>query len=186
MSRLVQPARTITVEHRAIDRSGRARSVPETATVGGDTYLDRIAKYVPAEVMAGYMSLDRLVAPGSGAAAAKTRSAEAAGAAAISAPAVPVTGAELLSANLPMIVFAFALLLTPFYIMQLARRSEPGTPWVTHAVVATLAFLVWAYSMQGGIFTQHQMYDPQVAGVVLVAFSIVSGLFTPAAVAEER
>ena len=174
MSRIVQPSRVVTLQPTSRDRAAGEHLAPETAIVGGDGYMDRIAKYIPSEVVAGYMSLDRLLIP-------SPEVARAPGALASVDPAL----AKLMP-YLPMGVFVLALIFTPLYIMQVARRSGPGTPWITQAVLSTLAFIVWAYATQGSVFSHNELYSNTIAGALVIVFSLASGLFTPSAVDDTK
>lgn len=82
---------------------------------------------------------------------------------------------------LPVIILAIGLAFTPIYIYNLARQS-PGAPWKTHAAMATAAFLVWAYSIQGSAFTIGHgaaLYDGSYASALVILFTLVSGSFAP-------
>jgi hypothetical protein len=74
------------------------------------------------------------------------------------------------------------LIFMPFYIRQMAINAGGGIPWRTHAAVATLAFFVWAYAIQGSAFTlgsAGQLHDGTYASALVVVFTLVSGLFSP-------
>jgi hypothetical protein len=189
MGRLVQPAQ---YERVRVPSRGGLESAGSTVevTVGGDGFADRIAKYIPGEVIAGYMAIDRSLVP-SAAAFQETREklrgtktvSEGVAAASPTAPAMSPQFQLLLHDNMPVIVLIMCLILTPLYIRQVAIKSGPGTPWATHAVVATLAFFVWAYAIQGSAFTLSpigNLYYGGLAAALVAFFTLVSGLFSPA------
>lgn len=180
MSRIVEASRIVRVDTGRREHGGMESGAPQTVMVGGDSYMDRIAKYIPGEVVAGYMSLDRLLVP-------PLETARAMEAGTVVDPVM-----VKLMPYLPSAVFLLGLLFTPLYIMQVARRSGPRTPWVTQAVLSTLAFVIWAYATQGSFFTHGNLtpgssiYSNTIAAAMVIVFSLASGLFTPAPVESEH
>jgi len=186
MGRLVQPARRTVggAQGGSYEASGG-----QAGGDGGDTYADRVAKYIPGEVIAAYLALDRNLIPSKEAFLEKVRTigrtAETGTATALSAGGDPALFAQKAFAMLPLGILMVGIVFTPIYIYTVARQSGPGTPWVTHAVIATLAFLVWAYAIQGSALTLGQAgfpYDGSVASAAVVLFTLVSGAFSPAPV----
>ena len=191
MGRLVEAGR----RERVVNRGGLESAGDGDVLVGGDRYPDRVAKYIPGEVIAGYMALDRNLVPDAGAFADKLRALTEKGssfksgsslegaqakASVMSDPATQLAFHNLL----PWLPLLIGLLFTPLYIWQLARNSGANTPWRTHAAVATLAFLVWAYAIQGSAFivgfgTGSGIYYGNVAAAFVVFFTLVSGIFGP-------
>lgn len=186
MSRLVQPAQRIQV---ASSRSGGHEAAGKVEVVaGGDSYLDRVTKYIPGEVLAAYLALDRNLVPNTQrylkereelAAAAKV-------ARGIADPAAQATLSPDLQYQfflyMPLLIVAVGLIFTPIYIWQLACRNNDGTPWKMHALVATLAFLVWAYAIQGSAFTAGPLgnvFHGSFASTLLIVFTLASGVFAP-------
>ena len=164
MGRLVQPAR---VESVVLGGGGGFESANERAvlSVGGDRYPDRVAKYIPGEVIAGYMSLDRLLPQVGG----STQTPES-----ILVPIAPY---------LPLAILLIGLVLTPLYIRQVSLSSDACGHWQTQAVISTLAFLVWAYAIHGSAFdatwSGATLYDGTLASILLILFTLISGLFGP-------
>lgn len=117
-----------------------------------DTYLERIAKYVPSEILAAYIFLLGITAG--------------------------TSSVNRFWIVLGVSVFCFAL--TPFYLSRMADRNEPKG---LHLVIGTAAFAVWAYAIggaQGGfIINDFNAYDSIIASVLVVGFSLLSGLFEP-------
>ncbi len=86
------------------------------------------------------------------------------------------------SGKIGALVFVLGVVCTPLYLWQQGRASQ--TPWATHAAVATLAFMVWAYAIGGSFFLQampglSQLYNGQVAAAGLIVFTLLSGAIKP-------
>ncbi|MEW5911873.1 MAG: hypothetical protein AB1814_04910 [Thermodesulfobacteriota bacterium] len=114
----------------------------------GDDYLARVAKYVPSEIIAAYITAIGLIS----------------------------TVAEpRLKWWLYLVFLVLCLVFTPIYFNQMAKKGEPKAAQI---VISTLAFLVWAYSF-GGFFQLVGIYHSVVASLLLIAFTLVSGLFVP-------
>lgn len=185
MTRLVIPKRTAGATHRDARRY----------EVEGDGYYDRVAKYIPAEVVAGYVSLDSIAKSQMDSVKNVVRSAgEVAAPAAPAATPMPEAAPTLLASflTLPGIVFLICVILSPLYVWHLARRSGIST-WKMQALISTLAFVVWAYAIKGNVFFQNEMlnkwaqatigrpefYDPQIGALMLVLFSLIVGFYQP-------
>jgi hypothetical protein len=128
---------------------------PALASSSGDKddYLTRIAKYVPTEIVAAYVFLNGLL---------------------ISASAAQLPGERWLWY---LAAFVLCWVLTPLYLL---RRAAPvAQPRRMQVVLSTVAFPIWAYAVGGGLFVT--VASGVVASVLLVVFSLVSGLFEPKA-----
>jgi hypothetical protein len=111
------------------DRAAKL-SLEGTPRPSPDTYKDRLLKYIPAEVVALYLTLH-----GSAAAARDT------------IPQAPVQWA----------IFAILLAATPLYTLRITKI--PGAvPAKRQAGIAMGAFLVWVFAL-GGPFTQLSWYQ---------------------------
>ena len=117
----------------------------------GDDYLSRLAKYVPTEIVAGFVFLNGLL---------------------ISAAAADLPGDRWwwhLGA------FGLCWVLTPLY---LARIPAPvGQPRRLQILLSTAAFPIWAYAVGGGLFAS--VANGVLASVLLAVFTLVSGVFEP-------
>lgn len=180
MSRLVLPANGAT-------RAARGYQ--------GDEYQDRVAKYIPAEVVGGYVSLDGIlskpVTATTGSLFQLTDTAYAQGAQTAQAPSL---GNALLAslASVPGIIFLICLVLAPLYVFTLARRAGTSV-WKAQALISAFAFVVWAYAIKGTIFFQNsaldkwaqtainqaQFYNPQWGAALLVLFSMAVAFYQP-------
>jgi hypothetical protein len=190
MSRLVTPLERSTRDvHRAYQRP--------------DEYLDRVAKYVPAEIVGAYVSLDGTLAarpplpmsailPFADTAWAQPTTPQ--------MPAAPDAAPKFVDAlisamtSLPGLVFLLCLVLAPLYVWVLARRAGT-TVWKAQAAIAALAFVVWAYAIKGTVFfsdptlnkwaamtlQQPTFYNPQWGAALLVLFSLAAAFYQPKA-----
>jgi hypothetical protein len=135
MGRLVEPQ----------EAEGRTRSV---GTSGND-YVERVAKYIPAEVVAGYLAIMGMI--------------EAAD--------------EKNSARLGLAwgLFVIAVIVTPVYLTMVGKPRGPQkiTVWIS-----TFAFVVWAYAL-GGPFEMSGYYNGLLGSVAVGVVTWLSGLFVP-------
>ena len=169
MGRLVQSTRIIEAPAASLETAGGTRG-RATVQVAGDQFTERLVKYIPAEVIGAYLSLENLLDLKGVVTRAKL-------APPLGATEAVVQGQGLVATYGPRLavgVFLLGLVCTPVYIWQQGRSSD--SPWLTHAIVATLAFVVWAYAMGGSFFLQSfgnltQLYDSQLAAAALVALA---------------
>jgi hypothetical protein len=138
-------------------RSGLAGMRPAIVDPG-DGYLERMVKYVPAEIIAFSMLIN-----------------------AILEQAMKSGGENAAMAGMPVPVIATGALivacaLTPLFCWYVRRD---GDAWVTNAVVSTIALPFWAYLMGAVAFANH--HDGNLAAILLMSFTVVSGLVAPRA-----
>ena len=122
----------------------------------GDGYLDRVAKYIPGEVLFFFIVIN-----------------------AILNQVVQTSGKGALMAGIPVMVVAQAvfficLLMVPLFVWYV---REKGDAWVVNAVVSTIAFPFWAYALGATAFSAH--WDGNLAAITLATFTVVSGLISP-------
>jgi hypothetical protein len=190
MGRLVQAARL----ERVVIRGGPLESAVGGATtvpVGGDTYFDRIGKYIPGEVIAAYMALDRTLVPDARSFTDALKQYPVLARSGSESVALLSNPAALRAFHLllPFLALAIGLIFTPLYIRQLAHSGGPPGPWQTQAVISTVAFLIWAYAIQGSAFTVglgEGLYAGNWASAMLIVFTLVSGIFGPAPVGPDH
>jgi hypothetical protein len=128
---------------------------PNTATAP-DNYLERIAKYVPAEVLAFSIFIN-----------------------AILDQAMRSGGTAPMMVGIPVISIAIVALIAgmlaaPFFVWYV---HEEGDAWVTNAVVSFFAFPFWSYALGAVAFTGYR--DGNLAAILLATFTVVSGLIKP-------
>jgi len=121
-----------------------------------DDYTTRMVKYIPAEVVAFYLAADKLFIKGAEA----TNIAE--------------TFVAKHLYDFSIAVFVIALIGTPIYLRQQATDDEP---WMVQAVVSTLAFVIWAYAVQGQMFVP--LYSSAIAAFMVLVFTFASGFVKP-------
>ncbi len=122
----------------------------------GDGYLERMVKYVPAEIIAFSMLINAILEQ------AMKSGGENAAMAGVPVPVI-ATGALLV-----------ACALTPLFCWYVRRD---GDAWVTNAIVSTIALPFWAYLMGAVAFANH--HDGNLAAILLMSFTVVSGLVAP-------
>jgi hypothetical protein len=125
--------------------------VPEGTTTSKDfnEYLTKVSMLVPAEVIAGYLTMFGLVG-------------------AIKNSAVQVA--------FYWVVFAAGLFLTPVYMNKVATVDKPKQK---HIIVSTIAFIIWAYVTTGQTLSNTiapNIYDQAIASILLVLFSLFSAI----------
>ena len=133
----------------------RARPAAATA-VAGDDYLTRMVKYVPGEVIGFSMLVN-----------------------AILEQAMVAGGDNATMAGFPVTSIAIGALivgciLTPLFCWYV---HEDGDAWVVNAVVSTVAFPFWSYLMGAVAFAK--FHDGNLAAILILTFSVVSGLVAP-------
>jgi hypothetical protein len=113
-----------------------------------DDFGARIVKYIPADVVAAWVALVALV------------------------PASAASRTAVLWG-----CFALLLVITPFWMTRVTTvAGEPVAR--TQALMATLAFAVWAFAT-GIPFSLYAFYEPWMGGVLLILFTFFSGLVDP-------
>jgi hypothetical protein len=108
-------------------------------------YFEKIAKIVPSEIVAGYLTLVGFV---------------------------PLIGRAAVRPWAYAVAFSLCLTLTPLYMNAQAVGVRPKR---RHIVLSSVAFVVWAYAVSGNAAAPN-FYDPAVASLLLVAFSLISGV----------
>ena len=124
----------------------------------GDNYLERMVKYVPAEIIAFSMIINSILEQ-----AMKTGGKNAA-----------MAGFPVTSIAVGALVLAFVL--TPLFCWYV---REDGDAWLVNAFVSTIAFPFWAYLMGAVAFADH--HDGNLAAILVLTFTVVSGLISPRA-----
>lgn len=142
MSRLIDP----------VPSEGKLFSGDDASEKAQD-YLERVAKYVPAETIAAYLTLLPIV--------------------------LAQTDPETTRRTIWLfVILALGAVFTPLYLWRFP--GDRRVKWF-HFVISTVAFVVWVYSIRGGWFDDIGAYDTVGATVSLVAFTLASGLFAPTA-----
>ena len=153
MSRLISPAlRNLSVPQApAAARPAAAERDPLA------DYLERVAKYIPIEIVGAFMAIRGFL------------------------PAHGKDGA--LPTALEVILFVGLVVLTPLYL----RRVGGDVPdRAKQCALGTVSFVIWSYAIGGPFFwealeaqTSYKIVYPGFAGALVVVWSLVAGLFRP-------
>lgn len=161
MSRLVRKPQAAEIDLLAgledVLQSG-SNATPAANPDPGDGYLERMVKYVPAEIIAFSMVIN-----------------------AILNQAMLSGGPNAAMAGIPVPIIAAAALLiacalTPVYCWYVRKD---GDAWVLNAIVSTIALPFWAYLMGAVAFANY--HDGDLAAILVLSFTVVSGLVAPQA-----
>ena len=128
MGRLVRKPQVPDLDSQVAGLNGVQPGLPGTQTVKadpGDGYLERMVKYVPAEIIAFSMVINAILEQ-----AMKSGGDRAA----MAGVPVPVIAA---------VALVVACLLTPLFCWYV---RQDGDAWITNAVVSTIALPFWAFS----------------------------------------
>jgi hypothetical protein len=135
-----------------------ARTPPTAAAVAGDDYLNRMVKYIPAEIIGASMLvnaiLEQAMVAGGGSAA--------------------MAGLSVTTIAIGALIVG--LILTPLFCWYV---REDGDAWAVNAIVSTIAFPFWAYLMGAVAFAN--VHDGNLAVILILTFTGVSGLVGPVA-----
>jgi hypothetical protein len=160
MGRLVRKPQIADLDSQIAGLEGATQSglagMRATVIDPGDGYLERMVKYVPAEIIAFSMVVN-----------------------AILDQAMKSGGDNAAMAGVPVPVIAIgalavACMLTPLFCWYV---RQDGDAWITNAVVSTIALPFWAYLMGAVAFANH--HDGNLAAILLMSFTVVSGLVAP-------
>jgi hypothetical protein len=145
-----------------LDSMLQSRIAPAQLTANpGDNYLERMVKYIPAEVIGFSLIINAILDQ-----AMKAGRSDAA----MSDPAM---------AGIPIMVIATGALLagcilTPLFCWYVHRA---GDAWKINAAVSTVAFPFWAYLTNAVAFSS--FHDGDLAVILVSTFTVVSGLVSP-------
>jgi len=159
MGRLVRKPQVPDLDSQVAGLNGVQPGLPSTQTVKadpGDGYLERMVKYVPAEIIAFSMVINAILEQ-----AMKSGGDRAA----MAGVPVPVIAA---------VALVVACLLTPLFCWYV---RQDGDAWITNAVVSTIALPFWAYLMGAVAFAP--FHDGNLAAILVMSFTVVSGLVAP-------
>jgi len=158
MGRLVRKPRIADVDAPLFEDGDLPADIAATAMHGvpGDTYLERMVKYVPGEVLAFFMLIN-----------------------AILDQAMKSGGTDAAMAGVPVPIIATGALilgcaLAPLFCWYV---RQDGDAWIVNAIVSTVAFPFWAYLMGAVAFASH--HDGNLAAILVMSFTVMSGLIAP-------
>jgi len=144
--------------------AGEPPKIEDTVKEQGDTYLERVAKYVPAEIVAFFIFASSILKQSHADLLARNAKPEEFVMAGISLDKIGIA------------VFLLALVCVPIYLW---RQAEPGDSPFLNAAMATALFPIWGYAVEGVGVTHWLPFDGHLASIVLGAASLLSGLVGP-------
>ena len=124
-----------------------AKDASRNPNVKEDDYFAKIITYIPAEIVAAYVSLRGFVITPEEA---------------IEAPDKP---------DYYAVIFFGILVLTPIYTFFATREQNKPKP-IFHTIVATIAFAFWIFAL-GVYFTRFDFHDFILASIFLVFITLV-------------
>ncbi|WP_448956226.1 hypothetical protein [Labrys neptuniae] len=131
----------------------------EAPEQGGDNYLQRVAKYIPAEIIAFCIFANGILKQ-----------------AMTSAGKDEALMAGFRVQSIGLAIFLLAWILTPVYLWRL---RQPGDGWKTNAALAFALFPVWNYATEGVGLTAYLKFDGNFASILLGTATLISGLVQP-------
>lgn len=145
-----------------VPKSKKGRLASETLEdTPKDKYKDRLVKYIPAESVALYAFVDKLLISyyeidfkGN----------------------VPDGNIDSLLHIFPWLFLIIGIIGTPIYLYKQKLKNQP---WRLHAILSTIAFVLWAYTLGGSIFILNGYYHVLAAGIAAPFFTYIAGWFEP-------
>jgi hypothetical protein len=140
--------------------AGAAPAPAQPQDQPGDSYLARLIKYIPAEVIAVYVLVEGFIGaaqPGGGASGVGTS-----------------TGQLQLDPTQQVLVFGAFLIATPIYTAIATKLA-----W-SQVIISTVSFAAWAFAL-GGPFLNLSSYknEPLIAAIVLPVVVLLAGFVVP-------
>jgi hypothetical protein len=160
MGRLVRSSKVADLDLQIAGLEGMLQSgiagMQTTNAEPGDSYLERMVKYVPAEIIAFSMVINSILDQ-----------------------AMKSGGANATMAGIPVPVIAaialvVACVLTPLFCWYV---RQDGDAWLVNAAVSTVAMPFWAYLMGAVAFAN--FHDGNLAAILVLSFTVISGLVAP-------
>ncbi len=132
---------------------GRRVITEELQAVGGsqvDTYIDRVVKYIPADVVAAWVAATGIV-----------------------------KGSDL-SDTVPIlwVAFIFGIGVTAAWTWK-QTTVEGEKPAYKQIAISTVAFCVWVFALGGPLFESMSWYHPVFGSLSLIAYTLAVGLLDP-------
>jgi|HubBroStandDraft_5_1064220.scaffolds.fasta_scaffold110278_2 hypothetical protein len=145
-----------------LDSMLQSRIAPAQLTANpGDNYLERMVKYIPAEVIGFSLIINAILDQ------------------AMKAGRSDAAMSDAAMAGVPIMVIAIGALLagcilTPLFCWYVHKA---GDAWKVNAAVSTVAFPFWAYLTNAVAFSS--FHDGDLAVILVSTFTVVSGLVSP-------
>jgi hypothetical protein len=134
-----------------------AKAVTSNAGQPLEDYLERVAKYVPVEIIAAYLAIRGFL---------------------------PEHGTDgAVPAWVEIAIYASLIVLTPLYLLRVARDVPDKRRQIA---IAMVSFAVWSYAIGGPFFwaavsslASERFVYPGLAGALVVIWSLAAGLARP-------
>jgi hypothetical protein len=166
----------------AEDDAGGQNGQGETDSKDGDGYLDRVAKYVPAEVVAFFIFVNSILdnaveqpVAKAMALALNENSKDVPGAVRAAISGVDMAGISIWTISWIMLVVALAM--TPVYLKSVSDSSDHAESPGANIIMSMLAFPFWAYAVDAVAF--RPWHDGALASIMLATFTLISGAIRP-------
>lgn len=170
----------------AEDDAGGQNGQGETDSKDGDGYLDRVAKYVPAEVVAFFIFVNSILVNATEQPVAKALTdavaAESKGIpedipGAVRAAIYKIEMAGISVWTISWAVLFIALAMTPVYLKSVSDAADNAEAPGANIVMSMLAFPFWAYAVDALAF--RPWHDGALASIMLATFTLISGAVRP-------
>ena len=140
----------------AVPAGGAIAAAPAETQPQGDSYLTRVIKYIPAEIIAIYVIVDGFLKTGK-------------------------IGSLRVDQNLYFLIFAGFLVATPIYTYFATRK--PGAPLATGQIlISAISFAAWVFALGGPFATLKPFYPDNgaiISAILLPAVILLAGLIAP-------
>lgn len=147
----------------------------------GDGYLERVAKYVPAEIVAFFIFVNAILSDAVDKKLASLNM-EPGKALTEALNSASLAGIEVVTVS--WFVIVVSLLMIPIYLFNMRDPDDPEESLRLNIVIALLAFPFWAYAVDAVAF--RQWHDGALASVLLATFSVISGAISPELVTKVK
>ncbi len=147
----------------------------------GDGYLERVAKYVPAEIVAFFIFVNAILSDAVDKKLA-TLTTEPGKALTEALNSASLAGIDVVTVS--WFVIVVSLIMIPIYLFNMRDPDDPEESLKLNIVIALLAFPFWAYAVDAVAF--RQWHDGALASVLLATFSVISGAISPELVVKAK
>ncbi|ESX44912.1 MULTISPECIES: hypothetical protein [unclassified Mesorhizobium] len=153
---------------------------------GGDGYLDRVAKYVPAEVVAFFIFVNSILVNATeqpvakaltDAVAEETKGNPGDIPGKVQAAIYKIEMAGISVWTISWIMLIVALAMTPVYLKSVSDSADDAEAPGANIVMSMLAFPFWAYAVNA--LALRPWHDGALASIMLATFTLISGAIRP-------
>jgi phosphoglycerol transferase MdoB-like AlkP superfamily enzyme len=123
-------------------------TTPQPAPTQEDDFVSQVVKYIPAEIVAAYVTLQGML--------------------------TSATSPNSIPSLVGWLVFLGLLVLTPLYTWRFSSVKGLPPPY-TQIVIATVGFVVWVFTL-GGPFKALSWYNSIYGSILLIFFTLIPPL----------